>query len=568
MIRLSSMRMQKRLFVSFGLMAFLLLLLSGVAWRSMTQINQAMDRAIHENEKLSDIKDVHINLEGVYLRMYGVMTARKLDMKKSYIIEAESKRESYLKSMEKLKGMLATPEGMGYFNKIQSMALEARDANLRFSEMALKGDVSSPELIEEFTQKSMDPFFEKIEPTLHEFFAHLERRVQQVDQDTEAVVMQAKWMLLVGSLLSIACALLLGRQITQSISDPLERCVAINQKLAEGDFSRDVPDMLSQRTDEVGDLARSMAAMVAKTRALLSHLTEGVQTVASSSTELYAVSTRMTEGARDASERSGLVASAAEELAVNAAQVAAGMGQATSSLSMIADATGQLTSTIDEIARNSERARSIMERASQEALSASALMQELGRSAQETSKVTETITQISSQTNLLALNATIEAARAGSAGKGFAVVANEIKELAQQTAGATEDIKRRIASIQGVTTTSVEDMGRISMVIQEVSEIVSSMASAIEQQSVMTRGIARNLGQANGGVRDANDRISQTAQVTQGIVKDIGSVNRAFQEMASGTDQVRISAQELSHLSEQLKNMAQRFRLNDPRRED
>src|SRR5450755_3889605 len=127
-------------------------------------------------------------------------------------------------------------------------------------------------------------------------------------------------------------------------------------------------------------------------------------------------------------------------------------------------------------------------------------MNQLGQAAREIGKVTETINEISSQTNLLALNATIEAARAGSAGKGFAVVANEIKLLAQQTASATEDIKVRIGGVQSSAADGIAEVERVSRIIHEVSDLVSSIAAAIEEQTTVTKDIARNIAHASNGV--------------------------------------------------------------------
>src|ERR1035438_8996897 len=173
-----------------------------------------------------------------------------------------------------------------------------------------------------------------------------------------------------------------------------------------------------------------------------------------------------------------------------------------------------MTSTISEIAGNSEKARRITGDATQQAARITEQMNLLGQAAREIGKVTETITEISSQTNLLALNATIEAARAGAAGKGFAAVANEIKELAQQTAAATEDIKGRIAGVQSSAAGGISEIEKVSQVIHEVSDIVTSIAAAIEEQSTATKDIARNIAEASAGVQNANKRVSETSQAT------------------------------------------------------
>ena len=188
-------------------------------------------------------------------------------------------------------------------------------------------------------------------------------------------------------------------------------------------------------------------------------------------------------------------------------------------------------------------------------------MQKLGQAAQEIGHVTETITNISAQTNLLALNATIEAARAGSAGKGFAVVANEIKELARQTAEATEDIKARIAGVQGSTGMAITDIDQITAVIKEVGGIVSGIAAAIEEQATVTKDVAGNIAQASAGVRDANEHIAQTAEVSKTIARDIAGVNAAVADIRHGGEQVQVSAAELSQLAEQLKAQVAQFRM-------
>ena len=141
----------------------------------------------------------------------------------------------------------------------------------------------------------------------------------------------------------------------------------------------------------------------------------------------------------------------------------------------------------------------------------------------------------------------------GSAGKGFAVVANEIKELARQTAEATEDIKARIAGVQTSSGTAIADIDQITAVIKEVGDIVSGIAAAIEEQATVTKDVAGNIAQASTGVRDANEHIAQTAEVSKTIARDIAGINGAVSDIRHGGEQVQISAVELSKLAEQLK---------------
>jgi methyl-accepting chemotaxis protein len=219
----------------------------------------------------------------------------------------------------------------------------------------------------------------------------------------------------------------------------------------------------------------------------------------------------------------------------------------------------QMTSTITGIAGNSEKARRITKEAVNQAARITEQMNQFNRAAQEIGKVTETIGAISSQTNLLALNATIEAAHAGAAGKGFAVVAGEVKNLAQQAAAATQEIKARIADIQSCAATGIDEIGRVSQIIHEVTEIVTSIAAAIEEEATVTAAISQNLVEASTGFADANRRVAETSDVTKHIAREISVVDQAAGQLSGGSEQVRTSAFELSRIAEQVRTVISRF---------
>jgi methyl-accepting chemotaxis protein len=299
-----------------------------------------------------------------------------------------------------------------------------------------------------------------------------------------------------------------------------------------------------------------MQTMTDSLRRLVGDISGGVQTLGTSATQLSAVSAQTASGVSSMSEKAHGVAAAAEEASASTMSVASGMEESSASLASVASATEEMSATVGDIAANTARAR-----ATSKAVIISEQMQKLGKAAQEIGQVTETITNISAQTNLLALNATIEAARAGAAGKGFAVVANEIKELAKQTAEATEDIKARIAGVQNSAGLAITDINEITAVIKEVGGIVSSIAAAIEEQAAVTRDVAGNIAQASAGVRDANTHIAQTSEVSKSIARDIAGVNGDVADIRRGGEQVQISAVELSHLADQLKTQVSQFRM-------
>jgi methyl-accepting chemotaxis protein len=214
-----------------------------------------------------------------------------------------------------------------------------------------------------------------------------------------------------------------------------------------------------------------------------------------------------------------------------------------------------------EIAQNAEKARSVADQAVQKAGETSEQMEGLGQAAQGIGKVIETITEISEQVNLLALNATIEAARAGDVGKGFAVVANEIKELAKQTSAATLEIKAKVENIQVSTDGTLKGINAFSQVIASVNTIVETIATAVEEQSAVTGEIAGNIAQTSEGIQEVNENVNQSSTVAAQITGDIAVVNQSAGEIATSSDQVKVSADALKRMASELNIIVGSFKI-------
>ncbi len=305
----------------------------------------------------------------------------------------------------------------------------------------------------------------------------------------------------------------------------------------------------------------SMKQMTDNLKNMFTDISQGVQTLTSSSTELSAISHQMTSNAEQSSGKANSVSSAAEEMATAMNSVAAATEQTSANLQMIVAAAEEMSATINEISSNTAKGSQTTSQAVEKAEQISAKVDALGRAATEISKVTETIADISEQTNLLALNATIEAARAGEAGKGFAVVAGEIKELAKQTANATDEIGQKIGEVQASTSESVEAIKVIVEIIDDINTIVTSVATAIEEQSATTQEISNNVSQAATGVQEVNENVNQTSTVAADVTEDVHQVSRSADEITAGTLQINESATELSKLAESLNEMIGRFKL-------
>ncbi len=362
--------------------------------------------------------------------------------------------------------------------------------------------------------------------------------------------------LVITVLTAICIWFLCGKLILKPIAKVKEGLKDIAQ--GEGDLTTrlDVPG-----EDEVGELSKWFNTFMEKLQRIVSDIGQNAETLNASSGELSSLSGTMSQGADIMSSKSNTVASSADEMSGNINSVAAAMEQASTNMNLVASAAEEMTATINEIAQNSEKSRTITGAAVTQSDDASKKIDELGHAAQEIGKVTETITEISEQTNLLALNATIEAARAGEAGKGFAVVANEIKELARQTAEATQDIKDRIDAIQSTTSESVTQVDEIAKVINEVNDIVSTIAAAVEEQSVTTKEIAGNVSQASSGIQEVSEKMSNSSTVASQIARDIAEVNQSSAEMSNSSSQVDLNANELSNLATQLKDLVGKFRV-------
>jgi methyl-accepting chemotaxis protein len=313
----------------------------------------------------------------------------------------------------------------------------------------------------------------------------------------------------------------LGVLVSRSISRPVRGVMDVLDRLGHADLTGQVE---VRSNDEIGKMGLALNTAITTLRSTIETLARNAASVARSSQDVTAVSREIGKSADQVSDQAGLVSSAAEQINSNVQTVASGAEE--------------MTASIHEISKNAHDAAGVAGQAVNAAETTNAIVAKLGESSAEISNVIKVITSIAEQTNLLALNATIEAARAGEAGKGFAVVANEVKELAQETARATEDISRRIETIQTDSTDAVKAIGEIGTIIGQISDYTTIIAAAVEEQTATTSEMARSVDQAATGSGQIAENIHGVADAAATTTAAVSENQRVADELAAMSDEL------------------------------
>ena len=479
--------------------------------KSKTSVHAAGKRVVEANAAIRNVSLILIVVAIVSGAIFSIMFSRniarrlqRLMVSMKTIAEGDLKQENLVIESTDEIGQL----GMAYndmTDSMQQIARQAEDiaAGKLDGNYDLKGDlaVAFEKMTEELEEKKKSDEREREQAIERQEKERQEAQDLQERQEREQREIQKRQEQ--------------ERKVAQELQHNVDSMLEVVTAAAGGDLTQEIT---GNGDDAIGQMGSGLKAFFDNLRKNIKQMATTAQTLASSSEEMTSVSQEMAGTAEETSAQANVVSAASHEVSKNVQTVATG--------------TEEMESSIKEIAQNANEAARVAASAVQVADSANTTISKLGESSAEVGQVVKVITSIAEQTNLLALNATIEAARAGEAGKGFAVVANEVKELATQTARATDEISSKIQAIQNDTGSAVDAIGEISMIINQINDISNTIASAVEEQTATTAEIGRNVGEAAQGTTEITENINGVAQAAKDTSQGIGQTQTAGNELA------------------------------------
>jgi methyl-accepting chemotaxis protein len=528
MALLADRRVNTKILVSLTVSALATLGVAAVGVLGMAHVENESDHLYREAMvPMSHLADVHnselksrLDLHRLLVQTTAGGRAKRLDGLRETDAELAAARAAYHRTSTQVD----TP-AMQRFDEKWDAYIAFRDQQMM--PLAMKGDLAGFTKLQDDTAQ---PLISDAADALDALQVQETRAAAGHAADARQVHDRGRLVIIIFSLAGIALSVLLGQYVARLIVRPLRRVDEVLARVADGDLTHEVG---IDTHDEVGRIARAVDKANARTRTVVHSVLDSTTRLLDVASSTSSISATIAAQARDASERSGTVRATAHDVSTN--------------VQTVASSTEEMRSSIAEIASSSARAASVAAEAVLAASTTNETVARLGVSSAEIDTVVKAITAIAEQTNLLALNATIEAARAGEMGKGFAVVAGEVKDLAQETAKATEDITRRVAAIQADTGSAVSAIGEIVQVVTQIADYQQTIAAAVEEQTATAAEISRN--------------VTNAADGTASIAAGIAAVSASTVSTSDGVRRTQEATVELTAVSTELGNLVKQFRV-------
>jgi methyl-accepting chemotaxis protein len=514
---MNKLSLKMKLGLGFGSLLLILVAMGFVANGTVSRLADISGRAEGMMTQKDTASQIEAEIEKQTTGIRGFLLTGREDLLK---IDDQGKQE-FNENMGLLQKTIASEEGKQLHADIRRAFDEYRAIADREIELRRGGKTSeavelafSPPTIEVRTH------LRKAVVDFNALEAKLKDELLAEQTAAESRARSVIWMLAVAGIgIGLTVTILIIRSITGAIS----KMGAMIQSVSGNNLTVNDLEITSQ--DEIGRASVALNLMKNNLHEVIQSISGSAMRVASASEELSNTSQQISANSEETSTQAGVVSKAAQAVSQNLQTVATGAEE--------------MGSSIREIAKNATEAAKVATSAVKVAETTTATVSKLGDSSNEIGQVIKVITSIAQQTNLLALNATIEAARAGEAGKGFAVVANEVKELAKETAKATEDISRKIEAIQTDTKAAVEAIASISEVINQVNGISNTIATAVEEQNATTNEMARNVSEAAHGSGEITSNIAGVAQAAESTSRGAGDTQKAAQQLVETSAELR-----------------------------
>ncbi len=518
-----------RIFAGFAV-AIAVALLVGIAgiWR-MHQISTNLEAVSeHSLQPINEVAEIRSSVDQIEMNIRAHAATDVFFEKQNFVSDTQG---AFDQAAAHVRAFRATQPSASELEQVTALESDLTALTpIVFEELMPLSEANKLEAFQAGFKEKAAPLFADAQEAADSLMAAENAAAAQELSHAESAYTQAVVGLVVILLLGIAIATLLGLMISRSIVVPLRDSVETLERVAEGDLTASVQVV---GTDEMAMMGTALNATVARTAEALASIAGGASTLASSSQTLAMTSAAMGAAAEQTSDVAGNVSAAATQVSGNVGHAVLG-------------AQG-LGSSIQEIAQSAAEAAEVAAAAVTDADDVNRTVERLESASEQVGDVVGMITKIARQTHLLALNATIEAHRAGEAGKGFAVVADEVKDLARQTADATEEIDRTIAGIRLEVEAATTALDRITRVIGQINETQTTIAAAVEEQNQTTG--------------DVIERMSQAAAGAEEIATTIHGVASAATETSQGVEQARAAVAELASLADELAHTAARFQV-------